>query len=293
MSKIDDTERLEKDVLHCFAKVAQRRLDGEKHADFLSDYEIKHNGTSRKKTVRLLRQHGYMGTFVTTTDRSYGYSSKTKRWEILKFDSESEALTSKGSFKTSWQDLYEELFGQHYYDKSSIQTVGYISNEGLSDTARLDVFWHPDDYDRHTDERGHISFYPKAFLRQRNISALRAFVEHRFNEGFSGELEKRAGMPNDSLYAEKEIITTIRNFAYTPFHFNDDSFHGSKGFLAELDHQITYFKALRNRVQRFADLATKTGGFDELIRQYRKALIDELFEEAPLRAFQEVDEDKD
>lgn len=288
MSKKDDAERLERDVLRAFAQVARRRLSGKEHPDYISDNELNSNGTHRKKTVRLMRENGYLGSSITIKGPNrWGGTTSTRRTQVLKFDTESKALASKGVFKRTWQQLYQELY--HFIYKNSFDLVGYIEVDKLPHVAVIDVYWHPEEYDR-LEYKKSAYFYPKEWLRERMVNTLRCIVERKFNEGFAGELEKRAGLPKDSLPTKYTIDTSIRNFAYTPFHFNEDGFNGAEGFLAELDHQVAYMKALRKRVQAFANLAAATGGFDELVRQYRKALITELIEDSPLKAFQEVEE---
>jgi len=292
----DDAERLKKDVTKAYAVVACQRICGDKDPNFININKIEDNGTRAKKTIRLMQEAGYIGR--TKIDKQ-NYISR-KYYEILHFDEKSPAFANKGDFKVDWKDLYKNLFYNYWYqyrlkaiNKNAFTHNGYIDIKSLPSATAIDFFWNSDDYDVIKNNHD-VLVYPKIFLEQRRINTLRCLVERQFHNKFSRELEKRVGLPENSLETLCTIDINMRNPFFTPFDFNQQNFTGKYGFIDEIDYQIKHLQALRSRTLKFVDLAKKTGGFDKLIRQYRKDLIKSLFEDAALVAFKgETDSDGD
>lgn len=288
MSIKEDEKRLQNDLLKIYKIIACNRIQNKKDPDFLTASEIEYNGTSRKKTMRLLKTNGYLGRTIQKKDTSsYSYHPEETYWQILKFDEDSKKYAEKGHFNQQWDELYNVISLSSLIDFNG---AGYELVESLTAQTAIDVYWDPDYYQKITDKDGNVKVYSKNLLEKRRKSVLRSIVEHYFNTGFNNVLEKRVGLPEGSLPENLTLDISLRNFAFTPMHFNKKDFHGEKGFLKELDHHIAYLKALRSRTMKFVDLAEKEGGFNVLIRNYRKALIKDLLEEAPLRS---CDEEKD
>lgn len=291
----DDAQRLQEDVLNCFGQIAISLLKKRSDPYYLGEDVIKNNGTSRKKTLRLLKENGYLGSSKIEKRTSYGWDRKL--YQIKKFDEESKALAEKGTYAVHYKDLYNILISyidlvQDDIDGSLFfSTAGYILIDHLTPKAALHVYWYPDEYLFTTNHNGDTCVYPKDMLEQRRINTARCIVEYWFNVYFHSELEKRGELPADSLCKEKYIGITIRNFAHTPHHFNEKDIHGAGGFMEELDHHINYLKALRSRIQHYSDIAASVGGFDALIRVYRKKLIDQLISDSPLNAYREIEKD--
>jgi hypothetical protein len=290
----EDTNRFQE--ANCYAAIARNYLLGVDNPEEVKDSQICANGTSRKKDLRLLSEQGYLIRSLTRKPpQIYGYSygASEKRHIIRNFEKDSQAFASRHQFSVNWVDLFNESAWCNIDENGDrIETIGYIDIQHLSTSSVLDVYWNKDDFDfiKRPKDKSYV-VYPKALLQQRMIGVLRCLVESQFGTTFSRELEKRAGLPVNALPDDERLIFQLRNYSFTPYHFNDESFNSSTGFLQEIDDHIAYLKALRSRAQKLNHAASEAGGFKALIKQYRKYLIKDLLEEAPVTAFKKFSEE--
>ena len=294
MSVQEDKDRLEKSILHVFAKVAEKYTNKKENPEYLDIDNIERNGVKRPKTIRLLQENGYLSeAIIKKVEKQYCSSYNTTNYKVLKFKEECEKYASKDHFIYKWEDIYNDELSYSCLADNSFEIAGYLRICKLPDKTQIDLYIHPDDYDFYPiDDPEYI--YPKNLLEKRKIAVMRCFVERVFNESFFKNIDKMMGRPFNSgpcTYNEEHISISIRNFLHTPFHFNKESFNGNNGFLKELDYYIQYLNTIKNHVQNIVNHANNNGGFEKVIREYRKWIINDLIENAPLRVFEHNKDD--
>jgi len=210
-------------------------------------------------------------------------------YRVHDFETQSADLAVAPTFITTWQEHHDVVFTDWSIGKQSdFDLAGYRSVENLGHKGAIYVYWHQDEYDFAVvkPERGETEstyVYPKALRETRIKAMLRAIVESHYQDDYNTKLERYLGIPEGSLKRADTYEIKVRNFSARAADLTAERYYGTSGFHAEYMHHREYLDALMYNLNKLNLLIQSKGGFEEIHREMRRASIEELLIDAPLR----------
>lgn len=256
----------------------------------ITDEGIESNKGRIEKALRLL------DSYVTLTrhERGKKYSKATAIYTINYLD-ESIDFGTEPILDISVPTLHDAIFGWDLETKSDIDTIGYRTLDSFKDTEIIYIYWHQEEYSILKTKTTFTSVYalPRAIVDTRTKNMLRAIIDQNFHTHFHARLEKYLDLPEGSIKTQDHFDVEIRNFAAYGYRFSMEDYYGKNGFQQEYQHFHDYFEALLKNLKKFGEIIEKAGGHAEIVKSYRKEIIEELLISSPLYAFQPIKNDED
>jgi hypothetical protein len=312
-----DNKRITADITRIFGLIARNLItERAKPFDF-EEYEIEHSGTMRAKTLRLLREVGFLRYCTRTKEGYYSYTKVIWNFEEA-FMEHSKEYAKPADFPDVPKKIDEYLKNREVREDRSYSVSEYTFNsEGYQEIdkmyldACIHVYWNLQDYDiqRSTVIDKNYStprviksawFYPKAKLVQRNKAILRmllkkyseldfkAFMENRFGDNYDGQIEVTNNEEgrDDEVLEEKDIHFEIclRNFAKFPVTLAESQrcFRSPRGYIAEYKKKSDQATFEFNRLKRLVDQVNAAGGCPVIAKEYIQKCCNEIVTKAPL-----------
>lgn len=281
----EDTERLNELKARVWAYTAKKLMNGDPNPYEIKKDNIEDHKGRIDKALRLLDSY----TEYTRTDKvKTGWGFRSEEIYTITHLDESLFIGIAPQFNLSIQFLHDEIFNQEELtEKSDIDTVGYRALLNLKDIEIIYVYWHQDEYLFLKTNVGTLVL-PRALNDSRTKTMLRAVIDQYFHNNFHSRLEKYLGIAEGSINHEDHFSLSIRNFAAHGYRFSIEAYYGTNGFQQEYQHYHDYFEALLKNLARFKEIIDAAGGHSEIVKSYRKEIIDQLLMDAPLYAFQPV-----
>lgn len=255
--------------------------------------EIESNKGRIEKALRLLDSYVTFNREEVVKSNSYSRTIK----EIYTVDMLDESIDfgTAPIFDISVTFLHDQIFKNELNSKSDMDNIGYRSIDSLSPTEIIYVYWHQEEYSilktKTTFTR--IDVLPKALLDIRTKTMLRAIIDQYYHNHFHSRLEKYLDLPEGSIKTTDHFDISIRNFAAHGYRFSMEAYYGTGGFQQEYQHFHDYFEALLKNLKKFGEIIEKAGGHAEIVKSYRKEIIEHLLITSPLHAFQPIKDDTD
>jgi hypothetical protein len=269
-----EEQRLLQLKLRIWSTVAVNLLRKEKNPYVIPDDKIEQH---RGRIGKAIKDLGGLVSSAPAKD-------STKSYRIHDFETQSADLGGVPRFITTWQEFHDEMFqGYNVSDQGDFDRIGYIMVNRLNKPGVIYVYWHQDEYDFITDKENSVYVYPKALLESRIKAMLRAIVERHYQDDHTAKLERYLGIPEGSLKREDTYNVSVRNYCARAADLSEARYFGDKGFREEYEHYRSYYEALLYNLSQMAALIQEKGGYENIVREMRKASMEELLIDAPLR----------
>ena len=277
-----DKERLESARRVIFGVVAKQHLypynDDVKDVETIHTKDINGHAGAVKKDIRLLKASGDIYANGTQF-RLYGNAPIFK---VVNFRTDSQAYEVLPVFRHTMRDLCNEVFAGYRYRNMKVNShemdlVGYRAIRDLNSSEAIYVYWHQDEFFIYEDY-----IYLKSLEVTRVKAALRAIVEVRLGKDYKEKVAAQLGLPRNAINKLEEIEMSFRNFALYPSTLTEESFKGAGGFFEEYTHRLSVMEALHKNLTKFWELVQAAGGTKLIIREFRKEIIEDLLQKAPL-----------
>lgn len=268
-----EEQRLLELKLRIWGTVAVNLLNNKENPYVIPSGKIESHGGRIGKAVRDL------GGLVSSTRPDSHY-------RVHDFDTQSADLAVAPEFITTWQAYHDAVFtGWYVTCQSDFDLAGYIDVESLRHSRALYVYWHQDEYDFATKngQSTSVYVYPKALRETRIKAMLRAIVESHYQDDYSTKLERYLSIPEGSLKRDDTYVVKVRNFSARAADLSAERYYGTSGFRAEYMHHREYLDALMYNLNKLDLLIQSKGGFEAIHREMRRASMEELLVDAPLR----------
>lgn len=300
-----DRDRCDNDFLRCLGKVAVNLIKNTDRPYTISDTEIERNGTTRKKTLRLLSEAGR----IIWHNRYYRRHSSEKFNFRKQFDTQAKELEQKPEFfstpteiKTAWESTSD--YSNIKTSQEAVNQIGYRCIETLKPAEQIYVWFHLDDFivtrtekSSYMRDRLKVSVFPRELLNYQKIQAMRGifkkyaepllmpWLSDKFDIdlcGFDNHTKHLDKIEKDDYFNDNEPRLALRNFMRFPAAFNDLAFKGPKGYAIEYQERLDW---LRHKTQTMRNLVAnvKAYGYEKLMREFTEHAKEYLVSEAPLK----------
>jgi len=287
-----EEQRLLELKLRIWGTVAVNLLNQKKDPHVIAGSKIESHRGRVGKALKDLR--GLVSPAGSIKDTRYGSTSTTKAYRVHDFETQSADLAVAPEFITTWQQFHDDIFtGYGICDQQTFDRVGYRTLEELSNAGAIYVYWHQEEYEFITGtDVGTTStyVYPRAQTETRIKAMLRAIVESHYQDDYGTKLERYLGIPEGSLKRSDKYRIEVRNFCARAADLSAERYYGTSGFHAEYMHHKEYMDALMYNLNKLNLLIQSKGGFENITREMRRASIEELLIDAPLRLTYDDDE---
>lgn len=302
-----DLARFEKDYIRCLGLVAQKLLENKEEPYILEENEIEHNGTIRKKTLRLLSEAGKIRYYDDRSrfSRRYGW---IKYSFSNQFKKDAPGLQQNPNFEDVPREIeaaWENVYGSSVKTtQEGINEIGYREIHTLKPAEKIYVWFHRNEFikikKKNFQNNEIIKVFPRELLEHRKVQALRGSVKKYAESWLMPWLIKKTGLDlygfdthtthKDRLfnntYNEYQPSFNLRNCKRFPKAFTDTAFNGPKGYRQEYYER---FELLLRKTQTMRDLVSfiKKYGYNKLMVEFTEYARARLLDEAPLRLVEE------
>jgi len=300
-----DAERTQKYLIKCLGIVAANLIEKKEEPYWIKGDEIDGNGTSRKKTLRLLHESGHIGYFS-----SREYSSRKQPFCFEReFTEMAEGLAEEPNISAVPNEVKNALRGNSSRQQitgshAGLSLVGFANvRRDLSSRQKIYVWLHLDDYLLVKSTYDHSGshpldkylVYPQKKLDERKLHATRAlfkkyaspmlmpWLAEKFGlylEGFDAHTEHKDPVA-ESIVPEWDTKLSLRSVMRFPVTFKDECFDAPKGYSSEYAQRLEWLRVKTGILQElFSNVAEY--GYERLMTEFVEYAKEEISAEAPV-----------
>lgn len=300
-----DKARCQKAFEKCLGRVAANLIAEKENPYCVPGHEIEGNGTSRKKTLRLLQEAGHIGFYSSNSYRSLKQEFHFK----TQFEQQAEALAEEPAFNAVPQEITNAMNTTARYEIISsnieeLSSLGFADIYHLSPRKQIYVWFNREKYLIQKKERTSIYsnsskfywvVYPQAMLDQRKLHATRGLFKKYAEPMLMPWLTEKFGLQLlgfdthtthedpfvENPFADYKPKIKLRSTTRFPALFHDKYFDAPKGYKVEYAQRLEW---LKNKTEVMKALAVKTAeyGYQRLMTEFVEHAKQELLAEAPI-----------